>query len=502
MPPLLALFSWPLVVLVLAKKFAPALAFVLAILAGFLLLPENTEFDLPMLPALTKHSMPALAVLLLITLFRPSRAGEDNSLLPQSLFVWIASLGMAVGALLTVVTNGDLIHFGVVFLPGMRLYDGLSQILSAFILLLPMLLARKFLARPETHILLLQVLCFAGLGYSLLALIEVRMSPQLNQWIYGFFPHSFAQHYRAGGWRPIVFLSHGLVLSIFFFMVMLAAAGLSRLDGKKRRVFLAATAWLFLTLILSKSFGALIIGILLLPIALFLGVRGQLIAASTIACLVLSYPVARSGGFIPVEQIRHQVEQIDPQRASSFATRTQNEDMMLAKAQQRPWFGWGGWGRSRVLDPTTGADITIADGYWIIVLGVGGWVRYLFEFGLLCVPLLLLLVHCRRYEIGMESSILALMLAGNLIDMLPNASATPLTWMIAGALWGRLELGRIAAKTQPEPAAGPGGRTRPEYSRSAPPRNETDEARPDRPSQYTRQRSRHERQRKRETEHG
>ena len=104
MPPLLALFSWPLVVLALARKLTPALAFILAILAGFLLLPETISFDLPMLPALTKDSIPALSVLLLLTLFRQG-LGDDRErpLLPQSRFVWIATIGIAVGALATVV---------------------------------------------------------------------------------------------------------------------------------------------------------------------------------------------------------------------------------------------------------------------------------------------------------------------------------------------------------------------------------------------------------------
>lgn len=449
MPPLLALFSWPLVVLGFARKFPPALAFILAILIGFLLLPETIAYDLPMLPALTKHSIPALAVLLLIALFRSQKGRTaERSLIPEHPFVRIATVGLLAGALLTVATNGDPLRYGPTFLPGMRLYDGLSLGLTTLITLLPMLLARKFLASPANQVLLLKVLCIGALGYSLLALFEVRMSPQLNQWIYGFFPHSWAQHYRSGGWRPIVFLSHGLVVSIFFCMTTLAAAGLSRLDREKRSKFLAATAWLFLTLFLTKSLGAFAIAVLLLPAALLWGVRGQLLVASAIAILVLSYPAARSVGVIPVDLVVQQTEKIDPQRADSLRTRLINEDRMLAKAQQRPLFGWGAWGRSRVYDPVTGVDITIADGQWAGVLGVGGWVKYLFEFGLLGLPMILLFRHRHRYDIGMETSILGLILAANLVDLIPNSGVTPISWMIAGALWGRLELGRLDPETE------------------------------------------------------
>lgn len=491
MPPLLALFSWPLVVLALARKFPPALAFILAILMGHLLLPETIEFDLPLLPALTKYSIPALSVLLFITLFR-FRMGKraDRSLIPEHKFVHIATVGLLLGTLLTVASNGDPLQYGPTFLPGMRLYDGLSQVLSITIMLLPMLLARKFLATPGTHILLLKVLCIAALCYSLLALFEVRMSPQLNQWVYGFFPHSWIQHYRGGGtWRPIVFMSHGLVLSIFFCCMVLAAAGLSRLDRQKRSFFLIATVWLFMTLVLTKSLGALGIAILLLPAAFLLGVRGQFMVASVIAVLVLSYPIARSSGIIPIQQIVHQAEKIDPKRASSFTTRLANEDRMLAKAQKRPLFGWGGWGRSRVYNSTNGIDITIADGRWTNVLGVGGWFRYLLEFGLLCLPVILLFLRYRQNAIGMETSILALMLAANLIDLIPNSGLTPVTWMIAGALWGRLELGKITDNVKEETADIP-SRSEPIYSRSDRPGQQA--IVPEvRQNQFTRQKIRH-----------
>ena len=95
--------------------------------------------------------------------------------------------------------------------------------------LLPLILARKFLARPTEHRTFLIVLCTSGLLYSLLALYEVRMSPQLNNMVYGFFPHSWRQHIRGNGFRPLVFLEHGLFLGIFLSTTVLAAFGLARI---------------------------------------------------------------------------------------------------------------------------------------------------------------------------------------------------------------------------------------------------------------------------------
>jgi len=466
MLPLLALLSWPLFVLVFARNFAPPKAFILAIMVGFLFLPENTAFDLPLLPSLNKHTIPALAVVIMLALFRTRNSKfSEVSLFPKHIFVRIATLGLIVGAFMTVVTNGDSLVYGPTYLPGLRLYDGFSQVLNTVLLLLPMLLARRFLAHPDSHKLLLQIFCVVALGYSLLALFETRMSPQLNQWIYGFFPHSWAQHYRGGGWRPIVFLSHGLIVSMFFSMAVLATAGLYRVSPKNRGQVLAALAWLFFTLVMSKSLGALALAFLALPVALFFGVRTQLFFASTLAVLVMFYPITRALGVAPVYQIQQLAAEINPRRASSFGTRLENEDRMLAKAQERPVFGWGGWGRSRVLDAQTGRDITIADGFWIIELGVGGWVRYLSGFGLLCVPICLLLLRRKRYEIGLETSALGLILVVNLVDLIPNSSNTPLTWVVAGALWGRLELGVIAkAKEGSEQKAKE--KSGPKYTRS------------------------------------
>lgn len=457
-PPLLAIFAWPFVSIAFFQRLRLPLAVLVTVLGGYLLLPENTVFDLPLLPGLDKRSVPALTALCLAAIFARGGRAEDGlpGVLPGH---WIARLLIAlivIGAAMTALTNSDMLAYGATRLPAIRPYDVGSTVLGAIMMLLPLLLARRYLAGPEGHVLLLRVLCIAAAWYALLALFEVRMSPQLNNWVYGFFPHSWAQHVRAGGFRPVIFLSHGLILGIFLSGTILAAVGLARLDPARRGKFLLAAAWLGLTLLLSKNLGAVFITVILLPIALFLSPRGQLLAAASITGLFLLYPVARSADILPIDRVVKLAEDIDPQRASSFITRLENEDRMLAKAAERPIFGWGGWGRSRVYDET-GRDITIADGAWVITLGVDGWVGYVGRYGLLVLPILLLLLHGNRYRIGMETSVLTLILAGNLIDMVPNSSSTPLTWLIAGVLWGRLEV-KAAVTSEQSAALAPKGR--------------------------------------------
>lgn len=55
-------------------------------------------------------------------------------------------------------------------------------------------------------------LVIAGLIYTVPMLYEIRMSPQLHTIFYGYFPHSFGQQARGGGFRPVVFMGHGLLV--------------------------------------------------------------------------------------------------------------------------------------------------------------------------------------------------------------------------------------------------------------------------------------------------
>ena len=70
--------------------------------------------------------------------------------------------------------------------------------------------------------------------------------------------------------------------------------------------------------------------------------------------------------------------------------RFMNEDLLAAKAMQRPVFGWGGWGRSRVFSEETGEDLTVTDGLWIIILGSSGFFGLITLMSMLLLPAILL----------------------------------------------------------------------------------------------------------------
>jgi hypothetical protein len=479
LPPLTIIFLWPLVVLLLFKRCNLPAALCWSIIAGYLLLPSGVTFNLPLLPSVTKDTMPSMAAafMLLFAVGRersagvPKKTGHPQPILPgwipRSSVGFFLSIALVAGAFVTSFFNDDRLIYGIRIIPGLSTYDGFSAILSTLTTMLPMLLARKYLATPENHKTLLFILCIAGLIYSLPTLYEVRMSPQLNRIVYGYFPHSWGQHLRGEGYRPLVFLHHGLWLGIFLSTTVLSTIACIRIAAPKHKaLFWGIAVWLAVTLLLSKTLGALLITLAIAPAVLLFSVRLQLILVAAVAATVLLYPTLRGAGLIPVDQVVSFAEKIDPSRARSLNFRLKNEDILLEKANQRPLFGWGGWGRARVYDEE-GADISVTDGRWVISIGNEGWFGYLARFGLLTIPILLLSFRKRKYEVTLATSALCLVLAGNLIDLIPNAGLTPVTWLMAGALLGRLE---VTSQTQvgssaPEPE--PLDRA-PRYSRAKP----------------------------------
>ena len=73
----------------------------------------------------------------------------------------------------------------------MGAYDAGSAVIAEFLFFLPFILARQYLRTANDNAAILIALVIAGLLYSLPMLFEIRMSPQLSRWIYGYFPGGF-----------------------------------------------------------------------------------------------------------------------------------------------------------------------------------------------------------------------------------------------------------------------------------------------------------------------
>jgi len=446
---------WPVVCLVLFRTQKVERALIWSIMGGYLFLPPLTEFDLPLVPSMDKVSIPNLSVLLIMVF----AMREKVRLVPDSRAALLLVVGLILCAVPTVLTNTDPIIFQVlsgadpiVFevdaLPGQSLRDVGSVLIAQVLTVVPFLLARQFLSSEDGLREILLALMVGTLIYSIPSLIEIRLSPQMNVWTYGFFQHSFAQTMRAGGFRPIVFLPHSLWLALFVCMGLLASAAFLRTaQTEERRKFLFVMGYIAVLLVLCKSLASFAYGLVLTPIVLFLPTRWQIRIAALFAFVAITYPMLRNLQLVPLDAILAQAEAISADRAHSLGYRFFNEEQLLERAAEKPLFGWGGWGRSLIRDPETGVITSIPDGRWIIIFGTFGWLGYLCEFGLLALPLILMWRYVRAQgDAGLSPFIapLCLILGITMMDMLLNATLTPLTWLTAGAILG------YAEKTRPQ----------------------------------------------------
>ncbi|WP_371227799.1 hypothetical protein [Roseovarius sp. 2305UL8-3] len=456
----LMLMAWPLVCLGLFRALPPPRAVIWSILGGYLVLPPLAEFDLPLVPDMDKFAIASLVAFALAVFYLKDRV----PLWPRYPLARLLMLGFVLGAIPTVLTNTEPLIFQVmsgsdpiVFetdrLPGLRWIDIGSVLSNQLIVLAPFLLGRVYLSSETGLREMLLALMIAGLIYSLPALFEVRFSPQLNIWIYGFFQHSFEQMIRAGGFRPIVFLPHALWMALFFLSALIAAAALTRnAPPSERQKLLLITGYLFVVLLACKSLASMMYALVLVPVVFLATTRQQMVLVVSFAILAVTYPMLRHWGLIPLDAILAQAEAINPDRAQSLGYRFGNEEQLLERAKEKWAYGWGGWGRNLVHEIETGEILTIPDGRWILTFGAFGWLGYLSEMGLLALPLIMLFWYSRKrtgHALSPYAGALTLILAITMVDMLLNDTLVPFVWLIAGAAMGyaeRLHYGEVDSR--------------------------------------------------------
>lgn len=428
----MALFGWPVVCLLLFVLLPLEVAAIWSLLGGYLLLPSGLEVNLPMVPPIDKVSIPAVSTLLLCWM-----KGSQFRAPRPSWLVYLFSFCFFLSPIFTSLDNSYELQTPVGSIPGFYPADALKLAVNNLIILAPFYIGARYLCTPESRVLLLKSVVIAGLLYSLPMLFEVRMSPQLHRWVYGYFPHSFGQQIRDGGFRPVVFLEHGLQVALFTSLAVIGA--LLALRNRWRIVRVPAelaAPYLGIVLLLCKTLGALVYATVAAPIVLFTRPRFWSTMACAMLLFVCAYPTLRWHGLIPIQHISSAAAAISNDRAGSFQFRAENEGQLLAKANEKPLFGWGTWGRNRVRDAETGRDISTTDGTWIIQYGMFGWFGYLSLFGLLA-SASFRAARAVGHETTPDSMVvggLSLMLAINVIDLLPNSNLTSLTFLFAGSI--------------------------------------------------------------------
>lgn len=463
-----ALLIWPLIALGIFAGLGPSRGLIWTCVIGYLFLPEHEAFDLPGLPSYGKYFVISLSLVLgvLVTAGREDQKPDTTDKTVRLVLVSLISV-FFLGILGTILDNTEALNRAGRFQQGHSIRDLISLTSEAIIALVPFFLARRWLSDPKQHEGVLFVFVALALVYSLLVLFELRMSPQLNRWIYDFFPHSWSQHVRGGGFRPIVFLSHGLSVGFFLLVATLSAVAMFRNSvGQPRVLYALAGLWILAVLFLSRNLGATLLALMFAPAILLFGRRAMILTTTSAALLFMLYPVARAS--LPTDQFVSVIASFSPSRAQSLEFRLDHEDKLVERAMEKPVFGWGGWGRSRLVDEK-GRDSSVIDGAWIFRLGAYGWIGYIAYFGLIAGPIYLLK---RRRDASFATIGLAAILSVGLLYSIPNAEINPLVWLSAGALAGFLQYGRTssaAAATAPSAT----NQRQVVYSRFAPKSRET-----------------------------
>jgi len=445
---ILVFAAWPIVAAYLYSHRTITEATVWTLLGALLVLPAGASIKFEMIPAIDKNSVPNICTF--------AGCMFAASPIKQSRFRFglceILLISLIVSPLVTSLLNNDPIYIGGSFFPGVGTYDGISAVISQLILSLSFIVGRRYLQDPKDNAVILRALTVAGLAYSLPMLFEVRMSPQLSSWLYGYLPTtSFVAEMRYGGFRPVVFMGNGLIVA--FFMMTCVVASMAHLRVRKRAVRFAApsavTIYLSIILVFCKTAAAIIYGAVLGMLVRFARPETQIRVALLLGCLALSYPLLRATDIIPTKVMVDLARSIDPDRAQSLELRFDQEAALLAHASERFYFGWGRYGRNRIITEESGKDDSVTDGLWIITMGQFGIIGFLAQFGLLVLPIFRAFPAFKFVQYPHEKIFLAaiaLILAVSAIDQLPNASLSSWTWLLAGSLLGQSEALRAKSR--------------------------------------------------------
>lgn len=417
------LFGWIPFVILLFAFLPPRRAVVTAFLLAWLFLPM-AGYEVPGLPDYTKMSATTAGVLLGAAIFDADRLlGFRPRWIDIPMFAFCVSPFMSS------------------YLNGLGMYDGVSEIVDQLVVWgLPYLIGRVYFSDLEGLRELALGLFIGGLIYVPLCLFEVRMSPQLHRWIYGFRQHSFYQNMRDGGYRPMVFMQHGLMVAMWMMATTLIGIWLWRSKTVRQvwnvPIYLIVPAML-LTLYLCKSRYAILL--MVAGATALYAVAWTRLRVLVVLMLMIPpvYMFARSEQIVTGDVMIETARSVfNADRAQSLEYRITNENLLAEHAMKKPWFGYGGWGGSRLTDEY-GKEL-VTDSLWIITLGKYGWVGLAALTAMLLLPMLLVCYDWRAefwtHPMVAPVVVLGMMVSLYMFDHLMNGMVNPIFMLACGAV--------------------------------------------------------------------
>jgi hypothetical protein len=427
----LMIIIWPLVSVMLYKRKDTLTATFFTIVGGYLILPVRTEIDFPLIPALNKESVSALSALIGCIYIKKVKI----DLIPkEGVERWLILIFLLL-PILTVITNTEPVFDGKFWRPELTFRDAIGGMFLNWVKIIAFILGLQLIKKYDQQLLLFKYFTIAGLWYSLPILLEIRLSPQLHTWIYGFFPHFFNQQMRGDGFRAVVFLGHGLLVAIFVVIALASATTLwkQRINTFRIPAFLTVL-YLLMVLILSKTLGANFLALILIPAIVWLPSSMHNNISRSLMLVIILYPLLTMFKIFPQQEILEFVSSINPDRAGSLFYRFQMETRILEHTTNKFLFGWGAWDRNLPWG-------TVPDGYWIVLLSSQGFTAFIAVFGLALTATIKGVKASNELVEKAEKQLLTiniLLIVVIMIDQIPNSSMNSIyIWFLLGALIGR-----------------------------------------------------------------
>lgn len=428
----LTLYGWVFVAIGLFAVLPPRRAALAAYLLAWLFLPQ-ASIPFPGFPDLDKISATSLGALVGVVIFDAGRLLRYRpSWVDLPIIIWCLS------NIPSSLTNEVPQQWSS------PLWDGLSGVMKdLFLWGIPYLVGRLYFTDLASLRELAIGLFIGGLIYVPLCAYEMKMAPVLHETVYGFHPSSFLMTIREGGYRPMVFMQHGLMVGLWMTSASVVGVWLWQ-TGSLRKLFNVPMSVilpvLLVVTLMCRSVGALA----LLVLGLGILYANRMMRSTALLVLAMSltplYMAVRSQGLWDGRQLVEFGALFSQERADSIAGRLEQEDQLAEQAAKKPWFGWSGWGGWRLHDPKTGEDITVSDGMWIIARGEKGLVGLVTVNAIVLLPFLLLLrrIGARHWAQAYAAApaALAMLLMLYSIDNLFNAMLNPIYLLAAGGLSG------------------------------------------------------------------
>ena len=429
----LVMFGWVPFSLVLFALLRPRHAVLAAYLGAWLFLSPRAGMKINILPDLDKVTISTVSVLLGVMLFDAPRLFTFR-------FHWfdLPVLAWCAVPFATSITNG------------LGYWDGLSAVLENLTLWgIPYYIGRVYFNDWEGFRDLAVAIFIGGVIYVPLCLIEIRMSPQLHRFVYGMHQHGFGQTIRFGGYRPMVFMQHGLAVGFWMTAASLIGVWLMA-TGALRSLFgvpmIFIVPVMLVTTVLCKSAAG--IGFLLMGLTVLFAIKWTK-TAIPLYCLIAvapTYMVLRSTGQVSGEAaIQLATDVFGPERAQSLEYRIEAENVYVDHALKKALWGYGRWNPKNpgrppwmVYNADTGRKEAVVDGLWLLTFAVNGLAGLVTLTATILLPPLLLRGRVPpqwwAHPMAAPAAAVAVLLTLHMADNLLNAMVNPVFIVAIGGL--------------------------------------------------------------------